>query len=134
MDEEKPINDSWSLTIQGNQEDSNGNPIPYERMTQRSKFLPRNKRYSSWKRYIIGSWMEKFHRAPDFDPGETYRLDVICYFKGENHGDPENIRKGVQDALFSNDKHIWGLVGFGHSREPAIYIKITKEKPPNAKI
>jgi len=130
MDEERPINDSWNLVIMGNHDTSHGNPIPYERMTQKTKWLARNKRYFRWKQYILQCWLEKYHRYPDFAPGDTYRLDVICYFKGENHADPENVRKGVQDALFSNDKHIWGLVGFRHASEPAIYIKVRKESPP----
>jgi len=130
MDEERPINDSWGLVITGNQEDPCGNPIPYERMTQRNKWLPRNKRYFSWKRYIIESWIEKYYRPPDFLAGVAYRLDVKCYFKGEAHADPENIRKGVQDALFSNDKHIWGLVSFAHTENcPSVKITVKKEAP-----
>ena len=124
--------DTWSLVISGNQEDPYGNPIPYERMTQRSKWKPRNKRYFRWKLYITQCWLAKYGRPPKFNPGETYRLDVVCFFKGEVHADCENIRKGVQDALFSNDKHIWGFVSFAHTeKRPGISITVKKEAPPN---
>jgi len=126
---------TWSLVITGNQEDPYGNPIPYERMTQRSKWKPRNKRYLLWKSYIVGCWLEIFHKPPRFLPGETYRLDVICYFKGEAHADPDNCRKAVQDALFSNDKHIWGFVSFAHvEKSPGLAIGVKKETPSNVKV
>jgi len=80
---------------------------------------------------FVGNWIEKYHRPPEFLEGEAYRLDVVCYFKGEVHGDPENCRKAVQDALFSNDKHIWGLVSFAHTKDcPFVEITVKKEVPP----
>jgi len=36
---------------------------------------------------------------------------VKCFFVGEGHGDPENVRKGIQDALFAyGDKHVIGNI------------------------
>jgi Endodeoxyribonuclease RusA len=110
----------YELTIAGNHVDPKGNPIPYYRMTQASKWEdPAAKRYLAWKKYVQQCWLEKFHRYPQFGAGR-YRLDVTCYFtttkNGGNcsHGDPENVRKGVQDALFAQDQHVVGSVDYHH--------------------
>ena len=51
-----------------------------------------------------------------------YRLDVTCFFVGENHGDPGNVRKGIEDSLFevAGDKHVWGMVAFCCASHPSI--------------
>jgi len=120
-----------TLIIKGNQENTAGNPIPYERMTQKNKWLPRNRRYFAWKRYVVGCWLERFKEAPKFKRDGYYRLNVACRFKGENHADPENIRKGIQDSLFTGDKHVWGTVTFMHGGIPGVTITV-QEGGPNA--
>lgn len=57
------------------------------------------------------------------------RLDVIVYFKGQTHADPENVRKGICDALFPkskwtdhdeealDDKWVMGSVNFFYVEE-----------------
>jgi hypothetical protein len=107
----------WLIKISGNQDDPQGNPIPYERMTQRGKFIRRDaKRYLAWIEFVQQHWLEQAGcPLPDKRGGE-YKLDVFCAFKGERHADPDNIRKGIQDAIFKNagDKHVYGAVRFGH--------------------
>jgi len=119
----------WELTIRGNQEDpKQGNPIPYERTTQGSHWDPRKKRYAAWKRYVVGCWLEQFGDIPKFKNGSSYRLDVDCFFKNETHGDPENVRKGIQDSLFLNDKHVWGSVRYWHGPIPGVKIRVKEDK------
>jgi hypothetical protein len=90
-----------SIEIAGNRPDPNGNAVAYERMTQRSKWKD-----PAARRYLPGK--NSFKITGSCRPASlclrkrtaTTRLDVICYFKGERHADPENVRKGIQDAIF----------------------------------
>lgn len=120
------------FTIYGNQEKQDGNPIPYERTTQRAKWTARYKRYTAWKNYVV--WSAKimscgFWDARLFDGAEKTRLDCMIYFGNMNHADPENIRKGIQDALFENDKLVWGLVDFGYDHcKPRVEVEVTRDE------
>lgn len=99
-----------TFTITGNQEDKAGNPIPYNRTTQGSYWNKSSKRYQAWKDFVrLQFWLQ----AGAFDEStKPYgkeakgRLEAKISFKGENHADPDNIVKGILDALFENDKHI----------------------------
>lgn len=115
----------YILEIRGNQEDPlNGNPIPCLRVTQRSIWSKPAKRYNAWKKYVVGCWIEKFGERPDFNSFGEHRLNVHCRFKGERHGDPTNIRRGIEDALFKNDKHVFGTVTFNHGEPPGVRIEV----------
>jgi hypothetical protein len=105
-----------SFVIKGNHEDPNGNAVPYERMTQRSKRTDsRALRYQAWKVYMLQCFTEQTRHGFPCEPNGGYRLDVKCYFVGEGHADPENVRKGIQDAMFPyGDKHVTGKVEMEH--------------------
>ena len=120
----------YELTIRGNQEDpKNGNPIAYYSTTRRGKFKDeRAIRYNAWKNYVVICWLEKFGKAPGFTAGACYRLDVDCFFRNETHADPENVRKGIQDSLFDNDKHVWGTVRYYHGPVPGVWIRVEEDK------
>jgi hypothetical protein len=98
--------------IRGAHDDPKANAVPYERMTRRSKYKdPRALRYKAWKIYVLKCFSEQTRQAFPCEPDGQYRLDVKCFFVGENHADPENVRKGIQDALFAyGDKHVFGLI------------------------
>jgi hypothetical protein len=100
-----------SFTIRGAHDDPAGNAVPYERMTQRSKRKdPRALRYKAWKLFVLKTFSEQTRMAFPCEADGCYRLDVKCFFVGENHADPENVRKGIQDALFAyGDKHVFGM-------------------------
>jgi len=116
---------SYILEIRGNQEDPfNGNPIPCLRMTQKSKWSKKAKRYLAWKKYVVGCWIEQFGEKPMFSSAKKYRLNVDIRFRGERHGDPTNIRRGIEDALFQNDKHVAGYVEFDHQSIPGVRIEV----------
>lgn len=110
-----------SFVIKGNHEDPNGNAVPYQRMTQRSKYKdPAALRYLCWKIYVLQAWQTQVRQPFPCEADGYYRLDVVCFFLGERHADPENVRKGIQDALFPRgDKHVKGLVDFGHVKSAA---------------
>lgn len=101
-----------SFVIKGNHEDPMGNAVPYERMTQRSKRTdPRALRYKAWKVYVLQCFTQQTRRAFPCQPDGAYKLDVKCFFVGENHADAENVRKGIQDSLFVyGDKHVFGTI------------------------
>jgi hypothetical protein len=118
-----------SFVIKGNHEDPNGNAVPYERMTQRSKRKDlRALRYKAWKLYVLQCFTEQARQGFPCDADGGYRLDVKCFFVGEGHGDPENVRKGIQDALFAyGDKHVTGAVEMEHVKSfPRVEIKIDR--------
>lgn len=125
----------YQFEIHGNQENPKGNPIPYHRTTQRAKWRdPAARRYAAWKKFVQQHALEAGLNIGKLEKNGNYRLDVVCGFIGENHGDPENVRKGIQDALFeiAGDKHVWGFVGFAHNSKadkenifPGVSIELT---------
>jgi len=120
---------TWSLIIIGNHEDPNGNPLAYTRMTQRGKWKRLSaQRYLGWKIYVQKSWLEKFGKYPFqmFEKDAKYKLDVFCYFKNNKHGDPHNIRGGIQDSIFVGDKRVVGSVEMDYYQYPRVEITVTE--------
>ncbi|HEY8191247.1 MAG TPA: hypothetical protein VIG74_02390 [Alphaproteobacteria bacterium] len=123
------------FTIYGNHEDRRGNPLPYHRATQRSKWSKAHQRYIAWKAYV----QKEFAKAargliPDrygYEPigGEPRALvEATIFFLPhlKAHGDPDNIVKGISDALFESDKEV--DVQTRHTcgnSDPRVEIKIT---------
>ena len=113
------------FTIKGNQDDSNANPIPYKRSTQNIKWREDVKRYEAWKKHVRDSliaWDFKdesllrnlarnqltYRKPLALEKNQKARMSIIIYWAKENHGDPDNIWKGIADALFTNDKNVDG--------------------------
>lgn len=134
------------FTIDGNNHDRQGNPVPYTRTTRRAKFVAGPAiRYSQWKKFVQKVAMVAGFPFGKLEHNGMYRLDVHCRLLAGNHGDPENIRKGIQDALFfderlkykhdelgGGDKHVWGTVTFQHvapSEGPGVVIFVSDELP-----
>lgn len=110
------------FTIKGNQEDPEGNPLAYLRVVGRALWLPNAKKYHAWKGYV----RQAFHREyPEFvmcdgkqvlyddqplttKHSEIARMDIKIFWMNGIHGDPDNIFKGIADALFKNDKFLDG--------------------------
>jgi hypothetical protein len=145
----KAVNLPLTFTIPGNHSDPKGNPVPYTRTTRRAKRVERSAiRYYQWKQYVQKCAMAGGFPFGRLEHDGTYRLDVHCRFLPGNHGDCENVRKGIQDALFfderlkyksdklgGGDKHVWGLVTFEHvsaSEGPGVVVKVTDDLPPKA--
>lgn len=99
------------FTLVGNQEEKTGNPIPYHRQTQRSSFYnPSARRYHAWKDFIRQEyWLQTANKISSQKPFNSVfrgKVEFTIDFKSENHADPDNIAKGILDALFENDKHV----------------------------
>jgi hypothetical protein len=48
----------------------------------------------------------------DRSPKTKVYFNAICYFSDKKHGDCENVRKAVQDAIYGQDKMVAGFVDF----------------------
>jgi hypothetical protein len=65
----------------------------------------------------------------DRKPREKVFMDVMIYFSTGRHGDPENIRKGVQDAIYTQDRMVAGAVDFDFDLlNPRVEVEIREEK------
>lgn len=123
------------FTVFGNQTDiEGGNPIPYTRMTQRSAHVSQSAiRYRHWKTYVREAYLRQVRGSLPALIDGLYRLDCQVYFlapapgKRCGHADPENVRKGIQDALFvMGDRHVVGSVTMEHvSAAPRVDCQIS---------
>lgn len=114
---------TYTFTVRGNQEKPDGNPIPYFRTTQKSLWAPQAQRYFAFKEHIVTALLTALpeHRAV-FDrelvtkgkpltlaPGEIAFVDIAIHWAPKGtHGDPDNIFKAVNDALFNDDRNVYG--------------------------
>jgi len=80
------------------------------------------------RRYL--SYKEKVHAAAwakhiNPEPKAKVYLNVMIYFRNRKHPDPENVRKGIQDAVFRKDNLVAGNVDFGYdAMNPRVEIQI----------
>ena len=105
----------WSFTVEAN---NFGNPVPYKRTTQatakriawaKDKTTLNYKKYLQWKTHVRSSFIDAFGEPPEniLKKKTKYYVDVIIYFANKKGGDPDNIGKGIKDAIFKkplNDK------------------------------
>lgn len=123
-----------AFSIRGNQENPDGNPIPYERSTQRGQWMPRVKRYREWQNYVRKIFSEAAERGPiaeyfDEKPipktKQKITMDITIFWANDAHGDSDNIWKGIADALFENDKYVSGSFEFFQSGEKKGIVYVT---------
>lgn len=133
----------YEFTIYGNQESPEGNPIPYHRSTQGAKWNPAHQRYLAWKTFVqreaknaglipeLTNEQKKHYALRNTPPhpvqGEPRGMvEAVIFFGNEQHADPDNIVKGILDAVFRSDKHIDVHTKHccGNSR-PRVEVKIT---------
>ncbi len=115
-----------NFVISGNQEDPLGNSIPYVRSTKNALWRAEGKRYAAWKQYVRAVYLAAMERNDllsaqeiarlnvkgekpiRLEKGQWARMDLTIYWKNGAHGDPDNIWKGICDALFKNDRNVDG--------------------------
>lgn len=69
----------------------------------------RLREYLAWKEHVRAHAPPALRPLRPVDEASRVRLDVVCYFATRTHADPENVRKGVVDALFpGGDKWVYG--------------------------
>lgn len=109
------------FTIVGTHDSPDANPIPYKRLTQKMKYTSRGVEYEHWKAHVVKAFLDSLDRQAQqpyirnlqlkrkpiaLQPNQKARLTVHIRFKDEKHGDPDNVAKGINDALFIDDKHV----------------------------
>ncbi|GBF04790.1 hypothetical protein DAERI_020387 [Deinococcus aerius] len=69
----------------------------------------RMREYHTWKDHVRAHAPPGLLGVRPTDERSRVRLDVVCFFANKTHADPENVRKGVVDALFpQGDKWVYG--------------------------
>ena len=122
----------------------NINPVPYQRLTQKDKWKPGAKRYHHWCNQIRLAFALAYPRwahlvinnAPPLEG--CWYVSVQIYFKTKGHGDPDNIAKGINDAMFKTDKFVCGsyIYSFDEDR-PRVDVEMlerTRDKNRNPSI
>lgn len=138
-----------SFTITGNPQDPTGNPKPKIRKTRAQSWTPAVREYIRWKQYVQAALidaLQKINREAARDAARNIAavgkplvlgdrlafMDIEISWKGNAHGDPENIFGSIADALFYNDKHLYGSfsprVGSG-SGEVRCIIRVSDPQP-----
>jgi hypothetical protein len=119
-----------------------GDPVPYLRMTQNQvklmripdcRLRPDGLRIKQRIRAYLGYKDEVYRcsasRGIDRAPKKKVFMDVMIYFSTGRHGDPENIRKGIQDAIYTQDRMVAGSVDFDLDlMNPRVEVEIREEK------
>jgi len=132
------------FTIWGNHENIKGNPIGYTRVTQRSRWNRRARRYEEWKDYVWLSLLQLgFVEIPRFENNEKVIVECMIYFTSKRRPDPGNVVKGIVDALadkkiklndkvietekrlYPNDRNvIERVVDFDYSDQPRVEVMV----------
>lgn len=99
------------------------NPMGYKR-TLRNQMREDAARYLAWQQFVRAEFQRftsiaKLGAGREFahpiDLGDRYvRMDVIIAYVNEAHADPDNVWKGIADALIKQDKHAAGSFEFDH--------------------
>lgn len=84
--------------------------------------------YHTWKDHVRLHAPPPLLRLRPVDEASRVRLDVVCYFATRTHADPENVRKGIVDALFPRgDKWVYGSHDHPHydPAHPRVEVTVT---------
>lgn len=107
-----------------------GHPLGYYSTTYRGKFVdPRAKKYAVWKTVVQGHALASGVKIPLIaTPTSPVLIVTRATFKGGVHSDPENVHKGIVDALFERspggDKHVAGMFASPMYGDPQVEIII----------
>lgn len=126
MTESGLITFAWHFTIFGR---GVGRPlenaIPYKRTTQRAKTQDQASiEYEIWKGYVRQTFEGRYpdHQhilvahgsvnalmpfdCKNISKNGRYLVQTKMWFMDETHGDPDNVTKGILDAIFIGDKRV----------------------------
>lgn len=111
------------FTIHGNQDDHDGNPLGYKRMLKQHMRADSVK-YLEWCNYVrnqfhvqtrhgikrVLSIKEQLSENPPkpltSSRDSPAKMDIMIMLANDIRPDPDNIFKGIADALFENDKYV----------------------------
>jgi len=105
----------YKLTINGNQENPDGNPIGYTRVLSHSMRAD-GARYLEWLQFVRAKFFDetgmrnvvegKFGTPIHILWSQNAHVEIKVYWKNLTHADLDNVLKGILDALFFNDKEV----------------------------
>lgn len=112
----------YHFEIRGNQNDPYGNAFPKLKMTGKQHWTDKAQAYAMWKVFVQKAFMDSLphteaqealrniykYKKPIVLGDLSARMDIEISWKGGVHGDPENIFGSIADALFHNDKNLFG--------------------------
>ncbi|GIW70341.1 MAG: hypothetical protein KatS3mg101_1088 [Patescibacteria group bacterium] len=131
------------FTIYGNQDNPTGNPVPYVRSTRGALWRKDGKRYAEWKNYVQEQLIPLILTPETYNEfckriaqgkkpialgkNQKAKMDIKIFWKNRQHGDGDNVWKGIADALFENDKNLDGSFESEQSPygEGRVEVKIT---------
>lgn len=126
-----------TFTIYGNHEDQHGNPVPYVRSTRDALWRKDGKRYAHWKDYVVKAfmpldqepWFGTFLRCgkPIDLKRSKANMNIGIFWRNGAHGDPDNIWKGICDALFVNDRNVDGSFTSSVSPDGRVRVEVIIE-------
>jgi hypothetical protein len=136
--------------IIGNESDPKGNPKPKLRKTGNQSWTPEVQRYIAWKNHVRAALIKHLReinpeaaRIADQNIatcgkplilGDRHAtMDITISWKNDAHGDPENIFGSIADALFHNDKHLYGSFSPGEPAQGGIVRCIINVSEPAPK-
>lgn len=111
------------FTINGNQDDPRGNPMGYKRTLNHS-WRADSTKYVKWCEYVrkhyqiygipivvregAKDYLKKIKHMKPFTTSRSLplRMDLEIEFANDVRPDPDNVFKGIADALFENDKYL----------------------------
>lgn len=129
--------------IKGNQEDPDGNAVPYFRTTQGSQWKKGAKRYHAWKDFVRAQVIdvlaamksldrEQWSELIDFRGNKPIKatdkkvwMKIYIIWKNKTHADSDNVFKGIADALFMNDKYLVGEFDYEYGESGSVSVEIT---------
>ncbi len=127
----------WSFVVTS---EEFGNPVPYKRTTQgtakrigwsKDDAVLNYKKYLHWKKHVRSCFIDFFGEPPEsvLKKNTKYYVDVMIYYKDKKGGDPDNIGKGIKDAIFAkplNDKYCSDSndYSFEEAKNPRVEITI----------
>jgi len=132
-----------TFTIEGNQENPIGNPIPYFRTTQNTQWTKGAVRYQEWKGKVVAAYIDALEALPKAERAQfgtmhdltkkkpiaatTNKIHMrLCItWMNKAHGDCDNVFKGIADALFMNDKYLSGEFDYHYGDAGKVVVTIT---------
>ena len=132
------------FTIEGNQDEQKGNPIPYFRTTAGSQWTDGAMRYNNWKGFVRRKFLDHIQENGDKTLYDTFNFSMFkkgnpipaqkekqmmslkIVWANRAHGDCDNIFKGIADSLFVNDKYLAsGGFDYEYSKDGKGSVEIT---------
>lgn len=118
---------SVSFAVLGNPSEKDGNPISKVKLTKRQQWTPKAQLYAAWKDQVRAALMDAT-RGTDLypmivrnigllkgkplttKPDMECTMDIVIGWKSNTgvHADPEGVFGSIADALFAQDKWLYG--------------------------